>query len=129
VSDSPDIRKLDLGKELKMALGSNEILSKQGGFRLGEMAETRSNPPCCAVCGKPLGGQVTLDATSTREGGEFRLTCDDGDEAHTDGVAYWIDVEPGQKTAFVLKHVGAKSWADPTRVFDALWPWLREQHH
>lgn len=112
-----------------MALGTKEALSTRGGFRLGDLPETRNNPPCCAVCGKPLGASATLDATSTREGGEFRLTCDDGDDAHNDGVAYWIDIEPGAKTAFVLKHVGEKSWADPAKVFEALWPWLREQDH
>ena len=90
------------------------------------VVEAFAESPRCAVCDNPLGEIVMLDVLSIESGGEFRLTCDTADHAHNEHVVRWFEVRGGAETAIILKHVGNKSWADPVRVFNALWPWLRE---
>ena len=92
-------------------------------------AEDVLAPARCAVCGDPLGEIVILDVLSIEGGGEFRLTCNTVDQPHNEHVVRWYEVHSGIRTTLILKHVGNKPWADPVRVFEALWPWLRHATH
>ena len=92
-------------------------------------AEAVAEPSRCAVCGDQLREIIILDVLSIEDGGEFRLTCNTMDQAHNEHVVRWYEVHSGIRTTLILKHVGNKPWADPVRVFEALWPWLRRAMH
>ena len=80
--------------------------------------------PECPVCGTWLGRDVTLDVMSTSEGGTFRLTCTNYDEAHAAGVCRHYELSADTLVGETLSHVALKVWADPGRVVAATAEWL-----
>ena len=80
--------------------------------------------PVCPVCGTWLGREVTLDVMSTSEGGTFRLTCTNHDEAHAVGVCRHYGLSADALVGETLANVALKIWADPERVLAATAEWL-----
>ena len=81
--------------------------------------------PQCAVCGKALGDEITLDIMSYADGGQFRLTCckTPYDEAHSDGVARHYPVDK-YNVYDRLTSLGTKRWVDLGKLLGAMSEWL-----
>lgn len=80
--------------------------------------------PRCALCGGPLGREVTLDVMEERDGGKFRLTCARRDSEHAEGVSRHYELSADYAPGQTIGHIALKSWADPGRVAAAVIEWL-----